>query len=95
MFGALGNPHRLAIFLRLASCCPPRGSCVSDGPLGACVGDLGKKLGIAPSTLSHHIKELRRAGLVRAKRRGQKVECRIEPQVLSRLGAFFDAAADV
>ncbi|MBW1692646.1 MAG: helix-turn-helix transcriptional regulator [Deltaproteobacteria bacterium] len=30
----------------------------------ACVGELGQDFGIVPSTISHHIKELRRLGHV-------------------------------
>jgi len=55
----------------------------------ACVGELGKDLGIAPSTLSHHIKELRRAGLIRMERRGQKIDCWIDPATLKALKEFF------
>jgi ArsR family transcriptional regulator len=46
-------------------------------------------LGIVPSTVSHHIKELRRAGLIRMERRGQKIECWVDPEVLKELAGFF------
>jgi SAM-dependent methyltransferase len=46
----------------------------------ACVGELGQDLGIVGSTISHHIKELRRAGLIRRERQGQKIVCWIDPQ---------------
>ena len=55
----------------------------------ACVGDLGAKLGIAPSTVSHHLKELRRSGLIHMERSGQKVACWVEPDSLDALSAFF------
>ncbi|MBW2624076.1 MAG: winged helix-turn-helix transcriptional regulator, partial [Deltaproteobacteria bacterium] len=86
MFKALSNPNRLKIFLRLISCCPPRTLTeIRQGvePEGcACVGDLGQDLGIVASTISHHIKELKRAGLIRMERNGQKMECSIEPDTL-------------
>ena len=55
----------------------------------ACVGELGQDLGIGLSTISHHIKELRRAGLIRMERRGQKIECWIDPETLAAVRDFF------
>jgi len=89
VFGALSNPNRLSIFMRLASCCMPGGTCNTDAEMRACVGEVGRDLGIAPSTVSHHIKELHRAGLIRMERRGQTVMCWIDPQTLDWLSAFF------
>ena len=57
---------------------------------GETVVDLGEGLTIAPSTLSHHLKELHRAGLIQMQRNGKHVECWVEPQVLERLSAFFN-----
>jgi ArsR family transcriptional regulator len=93
IFKALSNPNRLKIFLQLISCCQP-GTVTSINPdTGdegcACVGDLGQNLGIVPSTISHHIKELRQAGLIRMERRGQKIECWVDPQTLKTLQGFF------
>jgi DNA-binding transcriptional ArsR family regulator len=88
MFKALANPHRLQIFLRLISCCPPGESCGVDRAR-ACVGDLGADIGVAPSTVSHHIKELRQAGLVQVSRVGQRIECWVPAETLSRLFTFF------
>ena len=85
MFKALGNPHRLAVFLRLASCCPPGGTAVSEPEAGRFVGQLGAELDIAPSTLSHHIKELRQAGLIRMERRGKNIECWVDGEALSTI----------
>ena len=89
MFKALSNPKRLSIFLRLISCCSPGTVCSADEDMRACVGELGQDIGIAPSTVSHHIKELRRAGLIQMKRRGRKVECWIDPGTLRDLAEFF------
>ena len=36
-------------------------------------GDIGEALGIGPSTLSGHLKVLRQAGLVEARRRGTEI----------------------
>ena len=93
MFKALSNPNRLRIFLSLASCCKP--GTITEIQNGeevkgcACVGELGQDLGIGLPTISHHIKELRRAGLIRIERRGQKTECWIDPETLSALKKFF------
>jgi len=89
MFKALSNAHRLALFNRLMSCCTPGTKCSPDEAVRFNVGELGDGLDIAPSTLSHHMKELKRAGLVCMARRGKHVECWVEPEVLAELGKFF------
>jgi ArsR family transcriptional regulator, arsenate/arsenite/antimonite-responsive transcriptional repressor len=93
MFKALSNPNRLKIFMRLTACCLP-GTVTSINPGSgeagcACVGELGQDLDIVPSTISHHIKELRQAGLIHMERRGQKMECWVEPEALNALRGFF------
>ncbi len=87
LFKALANPHRLKIFIGLARCCRPGQACAPS--MRACVGELGDGLELAPSTVSHHLKELRRAGLIRMKRAGQHVECWADPEALQRLSEFF------
>lgn len=89
MFKALGNPHRLALFHRLTSCCAPGTRCSTDEAVRYHVGELGQDLEIAPSTLSHHLKELNRAGLIQMARRGKQVECWVEPATLDYLTIFF------
>lgn len=90
MFKALSNPNRLSIFLRLVSCCAPGTSCGTDGGMRECVGELGKDLDIASSTVSHHIKELHRSGLIRMERQGQNVECWVDQEALNDLAMFFN-----
>jgi ArsR family transcriptional regulator len=92
IFKALSNPNRLRMFLHLVTCCVPGtvGSFDAEAGVSACVGDLGRDLDIVPSTVSHHIKELRRAGLVRMERRGQKIECWVDPVILRDLALFFE-----
>lgn len=89
MFKALSNPNRLALFNRLMNCCKPGTKCTTDEAVRFCVGELGEGLNIAPSTLSHHLKELHRAGLVCMERRGKNIECWLEPSVLTDLSNFF------
>ena len=93
MFKALSNPHRLKIFMRLTSCGSQGIACCAADNVCECVGDLGNNLGIAPSTLSHHLKELYRAGLIRTRGQGQRIECRVDPEILSTLSDFFNPSA--
>jgi ArsR family transcriptional regulator len=58
---ALAQESRLAVFRAL----------VQAGPEGLCVGDIGAKLKVAPATLSFHLKELARAGLIRPRQDGR------------------------
>ncbi len=95
IFKSLSNPYRVKIFMRLASCCIEDDACSSDGQICECVGVLGKDLGIAGSTVSHHIKELRRSGLIKIRRRGQRTECSVDPAVLDFILAFFRLAEPV
>ncbi len=95
MFKALSNPHRLALFHRLMSCCAPGTRCGLEETSRVCVGALGDGLEIAPSTLSHHLKELHRAGLIQMERRGKFVECWLEPSVLAELSAFFKSDSNL
>ena len=89
VFKALGNPHRLKIFMKLVTCCAPGTKAPYDTST-ACVGELGHDLGIAPSTVSHHIKELRNAGLIKMERQGKNVLSWVDPDILRELSRFFD-----
>src|SRR4030042_2782856 len=89
IFKALSNPNRLKIFLRLVSCCVPGTVWSFEAHESTCVGDVAKDLEIVPSTVSHHIKELRQAGLIKMKRSGQKIECWVDPEGLKDLEGFF------
>jgi len=95
IFKALSNPYRVKIFMRLVNGCTEANSCDSDGQICECVGALGKDLGIAGSTVSHHIKELNRSGLVKIKRHGQRTECSVDPAVIDLLLSFFKLAEPV
>jgi ArsR family transcriptional regulator len=90
MFKALSNPHRLEIFLRLASCCSSGSRSTSEEESRRFVGELALGLKIAPSTVSHHIKELRQAGLITVERIGKNVECRINEQAVAQLATLLE-----
>jgi len=93
MFKALGNPHRLALFKRLSRCCTPGTLCDAEFAVHQgnrqSVSELGEELTIAPSTLSHHLKELNRTGLIQMQRDGKRVKCWVVPETLQSLTAFF------
>lgn len=88
-FKALSNPNRLQIFQRLLSCCEVGSICSAETVNRFCVGELGEDLAVAPSTLSHHIKELQRAGLIKTQRKGKNVECFVDPEKVKTLNEFF------
>ncbi len=60
---ALAQESRLSIFRLL----------VQAGKEGLAAGLLGEKLGIPPATLSFHLKELRRASLIKSRAEGRFV----------------------
>ncbi len=60
MFSAMGTAPRLRIMRLL----------LAAHPGGMVVGDIGQELGIAASTLSHHLEKLKNEGLVRVRRDG-------------------------
>tara|TARA_R110001599_G_scaffold64023_4_gene179376 strand:+ start:51166 stop:51507 length:342 start_codon:yes stop_codon:yes gene_type:complete len=60
---ALAQDSRLAIFRLLVQC----------GPEGMAASKIGEQLGVAPSSLSFHLKELTHAGLINSKQEGRFV----------------------
>jgi ArsR family transcriptional regulator len=92
IFKALSNPHRLKIFMKLA-CCGSEGIACKSDKACECVGDLGSNMGIAPSTISHHLKELHRSGLICTRRNGQRIECWVDPEILQSICSFFTCKA--
>ena len=89
IFKALANGHRLKIYNILTSCCTPGSNCATDEVFSCCVGDLDSQLDIAPSTLSHHLKELNRAGLINMKRDGKQVICSVNTDMMQQLQHIF------
>ncbi|KIZ38900.1 MULTISPECIES: metalloregulator ArsR/SmtB family transcription factor [Rhodopseudomonas] len=78
---ALGNPTRLKIYRVL----------VRAGEAGTPVGRLQEKLKIAPSTLSHHLKTLVSAGLIRQQRAATTLHCHANYDVMRGLVDFMVA----
>jgi DNA-binding transcriptional ArsR family regulator len=50
-----------------------------------CVGDLGRGLDIVQSTISHHIKELRRVGLIHVAKKGRYTQCWVDGEAVRLL----------
>lgn len=95
-FKALSNPHRLALMKRLLRCsvaCSeadrPR-DCEMD-PTCCGFGELAEELDIGKATVSHHLKELRRAGLIERLREGRRVYVRANRDRIEDLRQFLDA----
>jgi ArsR family transcriptional regulator len=81
MFSAMGTGPRLRIMRLL----------LSAHPEGLVVGDIGNDLGIAASTLSHHLDKLKHEGLVRVRREGTYLWCSANAEVLQDLLGFLYA----
>jgi ArsR family transcriptional regulator, arsenate/arsenite/antimonite-responsive transcriptional repressor len=60
---AIAHETRLAIFRLL----------VQQGPDGMPAGEIAQRLSVAPPTLSFHLKELERAGLIQATRKQRQI----------------------
>lgn len=72
---ALGNPTRLTLYRLL----------VRAGDAGRPVGALQESLGIAASTLSHHLQRLVQTGLVTQERQATTLICRANYAVMTEL----------
>jgi DNA-binding transcriptional ArsR family regulator len=75
---ALGNPTRLRIYRTL----------VKAGGPGLPVGKLQSRLGVPPSTLSHHLKTLLIAGLITQERDAATLYCKANYTVMRGLVGF-------
>lgn len=76
LLAALADPVRLAIVRQLSA----------DGEVCAC--NLDACATVSQPTVSHHLRVLREAGLVRGERRGTWVFYRVAPGVAERLAAI-------
>jgi ArsR family transcriptional regulator len=72
---ALAHQHRLRIFRLL----------VKQGPSGMPAGEIADRIGIGATNTSFHLKELDRAGLLRATRQGRFILYAIDVDGMRRL----------
>jgi len=88
VFKALSDENRVAVFELIRRRCGT-GCVTSQAGVERTVSELAKEFDLALSTVSHHLKELRSAGLIVCERRGQRVYCAVDFDTLGQLEAFF------
>jgi ArsR family transcriptional regulator, arsenate/arsenite/antimonite-responsive transcriptional repressor len=79
LFKALGDPARVRVVNLLAT---------SDEPV--CICNLMEPLGLSQPTVSHHMKKLLDAGLVRREQRGKWAYFSLKPDAVEKLAAVAD-----
>lgn len=94
IFRALGDPTRLRIWECLRCC----GDEVEVDDAGQCrparslsVGEVCCRFDASMSTISHHLKELRLAGLIRMEKRGRSIYCSANEQATELIREFLDS----
>ena len=80
LFKALGDETRLEVFRLIAGQAEP-----------ICVCDIVDRFAVSQPTISHHLKALREAGLVRVSRRGTWAFYAANPERLAVVRQFVDA----
>jgi ArsR family transcriptional regulator len=75
---ALAQETRLAVFRLL----------VEEEPDGLPAGEVAARLGVTPATLSFHLAQLERAGLLSSQRHSRQIVYRVDLQGTRRLLAF-------
>jgi DNA-binding transcriptional ArsR family regulator len=73
--GALAQETRLALYRLL----------IARGPEGMSAGAIAERLGVAPSSLSFHLRELMHAGLVSQRRAGRQLIYAAEYETMNAL----------
>jgi DNA-binding transcriptional ArsR family regulator len=75
---ALAQEHRLRVFRLL----------VREGPIGLPAGEIALRLGVRPSTMSSHLAQLERAGLLRSRRDQRRIIYAVDVEGIRKLLAF-------
>lgn len=97
LMAALGSPTRMRLLRLLQDkalrCCDPAGCDLSER---CCtVSELADGLGVSIANASHHLKELRRAGLITMERRGRHVYAAIDRKAVLALADLIRSIAPV
>jgi ArsR family transcriptional regulator len=93
--GPLSDADALEVAMRLKALADPMRVKImsllfSSGAGEETSGDLAEVLNLAESTVSHHLGQLRKAGLVVSDRRGMNVFHRVKPEALQALCVVLD-----
>ena len=93
--GALDADAALEIALRLKALADPvrvqlMSILLAEADTGACTCDLAPAVGVSEPTVSHHLEQLRDAGLVEGTRKGTNVFYRPRPESLGALCRVID-----
>ena len=91
VFKALGDPTRLAIFELVRDCGNPDGC--SEDEASDSLSQIAERFHLSLSTVSHHVKELRSSGLITCEKRGQRLYCWVDADVLRELEQYARPAA--
>jgi len=76
--GALAHEHRLAIYRLL----------VERGPDGLSAGAIGERVGLLPSSLTFHLQNLQRAGLITQQRLSRQLIYSVDFAVMNGLVGY-------
>ena len=76
--GALAHEHRLAIYRLL----------VQRGPEGLPAGVIGQRIGLLPSSLTFHLQNLQRAGLITQRRESRQLFYSVDFSVMNGLVGY-------
>lgn len=98
VFKALSNENRLKVFLIIRKGRTRTAADCGESPEGiphsaVCVCEILEQLNVTAPTLSHHLKELRNAGLVEARSSGQWSYYTARDDVMDSLEKFFKTSA--
>ena len=88
IFKALSDPNRLKILQLLREYCGPGCCRPAEVDNNNTVSQIADQFDLALSTVSHHIRELKQAGLIVCEKRGQTVYCGPNEEVLREIELF-------